>query len=137
MFLKKAGTIIFAGCIIIWFLSNFPWEPPYAKDYQTLIKRARGNEEIISRLENEKAFEKMEKSYAGRLGKTIAPVFRPLGFDNWKVSVGLVGGFIAKEIVVGTLGTLHSVGEADEESETLRQALQNQLRPDGSKMYNP
>ncbi len=113
VYLKKAGTIIFVGCVFVWFLSNFPWNPQYS------------------------AFEKMEKSYAGRLGKTIAPVFRPLGFDNWKVSVGLVGGFIAKEIVVGTLGTLHSVAEADEESETLRQALQNATRPDGSKLYNP
>jgi len=60
-----------------------------------------------------------------------------LGFDDWKVSVGLVGGFIAKEIVVGTLGTLHSVGEADEESESLRQALQKATRPDGSNLYNP
>lgn len=113
VYLKKAGTIIFVGCVLVWFLSNFPWNPQYS------------------------TFERMEKSYAGRLGKTIAPVFRPLGFDDWRVSVGLVGGFIAKEIVVGTLGTLHSVGEVDEESESLRQALQNQLRPDGSKLFNP
>jgi ferrous iron transport protein B len=137
VYLKKAGTIIFAGCILVWFLSNFPWNPQYSKDYDTLIEQAEDNEELVMQLENEKAFEKLEKSYAGRLGKTIAPVFKPLGFGDWKVSVGLVGGFIAKEIVVGTLGTLHSVGEQDEESESLRQALQNQTRPDGSKMYNP
>ena len=137
VYLKKAGTIIFAGCVLIWFLSNFPWEPKYSKDYDTLIEQARGNGELINQLENEKAFEKLEESYAGRLGRTIAPIFRPLGFDDWKISVGLVGGFIAKEIVVGTLGTLHSVGEAGEESQSLRQALQNETRPDGSKLYNP
>ncbi len=137
VYLKKAGTIIFLGCILIWGLSNFPWNPQYSKDYDTLIEKAAGNEEQVVQLENEQAREKLEKSYAGKLGKAIAPVFKPLGFDDWKVSVGLVGGFIAKEIVVGTLGTLHSVGEANEESESLRQALQNQIQPDGNKMYNP
>ncbi len=137
VYLKKAGTIIFAGCVLVWFLSNFPWNPKYSKDYEVLIKQTEGNEEVVSQLENERAFEKLEKSYAGRLGRTIAPIFKPLGFNDWKISVGLFGGFIAKEIVVGTLGTLHSIGEADEESETLRQALQNEKRSDGSKLYNP
>ncbi len=137
VYLKKAGTIIFAGCVIVWFLSNFPWNPEYSKDYDALIKQAEGNEELMTRLENERAFEKMEKSYAGKIGRVIEPVFRPLGFDDWKVYIGLVGGFVAKEIVVGTLGTLYSIGEAGEESETLRQALQNETSPDGSRMYNP
>jgi len=137
VYLKKAGTIIFAGCVLVWLLSNFPWSPQYSKDYDKLIEQAKGNEELTTQLKNQKAFEKLEKSYAGKLGKAIAPVFRPLGFDNWKVSVGLVGGFVAKEIVVGTLGTLHSVGKVEAESENLRQALQNETRPDGSKMFTP
>jgi ferrous iron transport protein B len=137
VYLKKAGTIIFVACVFVWFLSNFPWNPQYSKDYDALIEQAKGNDELIVQLENEKAFEKMEKSYAGTIGKAIAPVFRPLGFDDWKVSVGLAGGFIAKEIVVGTLGTLHSVGEADEESQSLREALQNETHPDRNKLYNP
>ena len=137
IYLKKAGTIIFVGVLIIWVLSNFPWSPNYSKDYDTLIEQAQNNEEIITQLENERAFEKLEMSYAGKMGKAIAPIFKPLGFDDWKLSVGLIGGFVAKEIVVGTLGTLHSVGEADEESENLRQKLQSQTRPDGSKIFNP
>ena len=137
LYLKKAGTIIFVGCTLVWFLSNFPWNPQYSKDYDALIEQAKDNKEMVTQLENEKAAEKLEKSYAGKLGKAIAPVFKPLGFDDWKISVGLVGGFVAKEIVVGTLGTLHSIGKADEKSESLRQALQNQTRPDGNKMFNP
>ncbi|MBA7578095.1 ferrous iron transport protein B [Candidatus Atribacteria bacterium 1244-E10-H5-B2] len=137
IYLKKAGTIIFVGVLIIWVLSNFPWSPNYSKDYDTLIEQAQNNEEMVTQLENERAFEKLEMSYAGKMGKTIAPIFKPLGFDDWKLSVGLIGGFVAKEIVVGTLGTLHSVGEADEESENLRQRLQSQTRPDGSKKFNP
>ncbi|MEA3328581.1 MAG: ferrous iron transport protein B [Candidatus Omnitrophota bacterium] len=137
VYLKKAGTVIFVGCVLVWFLSNFPWQPEYSKDYDALVEKAGSNQELISRIENEKAFEKMGKSYAGSIGRAVAPVFKPLGFDDWKLSVGLLGGFIAKEIVVGTLGTLHSVGEADEESTGLRQALQKQTRADGSKMYSP
>jgi ferrous iron transport protein B len=137
VYLKKAGTIIFAGCILVWFLSNFPWNVQYSKNYNLLVEQAGDNEELVESLENQKAYEKLEKSYAGKLGKAIAPVFKPLGFDEWRVSVGLVGGFIAKEIVVGTLGTLHSIGEADEESEGLRQTLQRQRRPDGSRMFTP
>lgn len=137
IYLKKAGTIIFVGVLIVWFLSNFPWTPNYSKDYDTLIEQVQNNEEIVTQLENERAFEKLEMSYAGKMGKAIAPIFKPLGFDDWKLSVGLIGGFVAKEIVVGTLGTLHSVGEVDEESESLRQRLQSQTRPDGSKKFNP
>lgn len=137
IYLKKAGTIIFVGVLIVWFLSNFPWTPNYSKNYDTLIEQAQNNEEIVTQLENERAFEKLEMSYAGKMGKAIAPIFKPLGFDDWKLSVGLIGGFVAKEIVVGTLGTLHSVGEVDEESESLRQRLQSQTRPDGSKKFNP
>ena len=137
VYLRKAGTVIFAGCVLVWFLSNFPWNPQYSKDYGSLIEQAQGGEETISRLENAKSYEKLEKSFAGSLGRAISPVFRPLGFDDWKVSVGLVGGFAAKEIIVGTLGTLYSVGEVDEESEGLRGALRKETRPDGSKRYNP
>lgn len=137
VYLRKAATIIFAGCVIVWFLSNFPWNPSYSRNYDTLIKEAQGDQQLIVQLENEKLKERLENSYAGRIGKAISPIFKPLGFDDWKVSVGLVGGFIAKEIVVGTLGTLHAVGESDVESETLRKALQNVKRPDGSKIYSP
>ena len=109
VYLKKAGTVIFIGCVLVWFLSNFPWNPQHPT----------------------------QDSYAGRLGRVIAPVFKPLGFDDWRLSVGLIGGFIGKEIVVGTLGTLYSVDQAGNGATTLREALQNQTRADGEKMYTP
>jgi ferrous iron transport protein B len=113
VYLKKAGTVIFAGCIFIWFLSNFP-------------QGAHGN-----------AAEKMKNSFAGRIGRTIAPVFKPTGFNDWRVSVGLIGGLVAKEVLVGTLGTLYSVDASDEDRGTLRQALKSDTRPDGSRLYSP
>ncbi|MFC1632176.1 ferrous iron transport protein B [Candidatus Omnitrophota bacterium] len=112
VYLKKAGTIIFAGSMLFWALSNFGPNIP----------------------EQANARQRLEHSYAAGLGKAVAPVFEPLGFGDWKISVGLVGGFIAKEIVVSTLGTLHA---AEPKQQGLRQALQNQTRPDGTKVYTP
>ena len=113
LYLTKAGTVIFAGCIIIWALSNFP-QP---------------NDKKLSPMQ------KMEQSYAGKIGKTIAPIFKPLGFDDWKISVGLVGGLVAKEIVVGTLGTLYSVESQNKEA--LRDELKNAKRSDGKNLFMP
>jgi ferrous iron transport protein B len=158
VYLKKAGTIILAGCVIVWFISNFPWNPVYSKDYAELIENAEAEyttavegveegspqslaaketlEQTRSGLENDRASEKLRKSYAGRLGRTIEPVMRPLGFD-WKIGVSLIGGVLGKEIVVGTLGTLHAVGHADETSESLRESLRKDTWPDGRKVYTP
>jgi len=135
LYLKKAGTIIFAGCVAVWLISNFPWNPGYSKDYMALIEKTK-DEEVVAQLKNEMAFEKLEKSYAGSLGRTVEPFIRPLGFD-WKIGVGLIGGFVAKEIVVGTLGTLYSVGEAEEESKALRESIKEDTWPDGRKVYTP
>jgi len=147
LYLKKAGTIIFAGCILVWFLSNFPWNPQYSRDYDALKQKAEADfasglvtkeamNETIANLKNEQASEKMQKSYMGGLGRIIEPAVRPLGFD-WKIGVGLAGGFVAKEIVVGTLGTLYAVGKADEEAVSLRERLQNDTWPDGRKIFTP
>ncbi|MFH2138668.1 MAG: ferrous iron transport protein B [Candidatus Omnitrophota bacterium] len=114
LYLKKAGTIIFAGCVLIWFLSNFPLAGA-----------------------NLNAYEKMENSYAGRMGKAVAPVFKPLGFGEWKIAVALVSGVVGKEIVVGTLGTLYSVGELCGEADILREELKKATRDDGSKLFTP
>jgi ferrous iron transport protein B len=138
LYLKKAGTIIFAGCVIMWFLSNFPWNPGYSKDYSTLIQSAQGNREFIKSLERERNLEKIEKSYAGRLGKILVPVFRPMGIRDWRLSMGLVGGVFAKEIVVATLGTLYAAGGEEEKVDaSLREALRGAKSQDGSPYYTP
>jgi len=84
--------------------------------------------------------EKIEKSYAGKIGKAVIPVLRPLGLNDWRMAVGLTGGVVAKEIIVGILGTLYKAGKAggkDENPMTLRDVLRRQVRADGSKLYNP
>lgn len=137
LYIKKAGTVIFVSAIFIWFLSNFPFNPQLSKDYDNLIVEAGDNEELINKLETQQAYEKSEKSLAATLGKFITPVLKPIGVKDWKLTVGLIGGFIAKEIVVSTLGTLHSVSEADEESQTLRNALLTVQDEHGNKLYSP
>jgi ferrous iron transport protein B len=99
IFLKKAATILFAGAIIIWFLSVFPWD-------------ATNGGEIL------------ENSYAASIGHAIEPVIAPLGFD-WKAGVALFTGFVAKELVVGTLGILYGV----ESEEAIAEAIAVDFNP--------
>lgn len=140
LYVKKAGTVILVGALVVWFLSNFPKDVQYSRDYDGLIKEAAGNEEMVSRLQMGMESERMEKSYAGTIGKAITPALKPLGFDDWRIAVGLTGGIVAKEIIVGILGTLYNAGKTggdDEDAATLRQSLQRQVRADGTRMYNP
>jgi len=138
LYLKKAGSLIFVGCVIMWFLSNFPWNPELSRDYNTLIKKAGENREAINSLRKQKTREKMEKSLAGRVGKALVPALKPLGMDDWRLGVGLLGGFFAKEIVVATMGTLYAVEEqGGQEITTLGNALKKARRKDGTPFYNP
>ncbi|MFC1809355.1 ferrous iron transport protein B [Candidatus Omnitrophota bacterium] len=136
-YIKKAGTVIFAGCMLVWLFGNFPAQTEYSKDYDSLISDAAGNESIVMQLGSEQAMEKMEHSYAGRIGKAVLPVFRPLGFNDWRIPVALLGGFVAKEIVVGTLGTLYAVSQSIEDDTSLRGALRNAKDSNGNPMYTP
>ncbi|MCP4650829.1 MAG: ferrous iron transport protein B [PVC group bacterium] len=134
MYLKKAGTIIFAGCVIVWFLSNYPQDVSYSRNYDALLQSQKGYIEQIVELEKQREAEKLKKSYAGSLGRLTVPIFRPLGFGDWRLSVALISGIVGKEIVVGTLGTLYAVGD---DSAALGRALRNIERTDGSKLFTP
>lgn len=83
LFLMRAGTIIFGVVVLIWFLSSMPWGVEYAS----------------------------AGSWLGQIGSFIAPIFSPLGFGQWQASVSLIFGFLAKEVIVGTFGTLFGAGE--------------------------
>lgn len=105
LYVKKAGTTILAMSIVMWFLLSHPIPPPNP----TLTPGQMGQVTL-------------SHSYAGRLGHWLEPVMKPLGFD-YKITMGLFAGLAAKEIIVSTLGTVYSLGEADEKSGELRQAL--------------
>jgi ferrous iron transport protein B len=141
MFLKKMGGYILAGSVVVWTLTAFPHNISYSKNYdleieqvktyfQTEIEAARESDKAllaqkqdvaVSELITEKKAEKAEKSFMGRIGKVVAPIFSPIGID-WRGSVALLTGFVAKEIVVSTMGILYAADER-EDSEALKNAL--------------
>ncbi|MEG6585133.1 ferrous iron transport protein B [Dendrosporobacter sp. 1207_IL3150] len=209
LYLRKAGTIILAVSILVWFLTNYPAEVEYSKDFGQLTAQVEttfdenvknsilaplslekledneilasmvasiqaveeeyntaseeagedtamlaaldtekevklqeieasnpelytfaqqyigfetAKEDEIGALEQDQASEKLAGSYAGQFGHFIEPAIRPLGFD-WKIGVGLFAGFTAKEVLVSTIGTIYSIGDADETSSDLKSAL--------------
>ena len=211
LYLKKAGTIILAASILMWFLTTYPKDIEYSKDYDALLAQAEASytqqvsEEVLSKLEiedinqNEKlaaligtiqnleeefaaateeleedtpeyvtleeekavknqeletangelytyaakyveltqgledekgkiendiSGEELEKSYAGQFGKVIEPAIKPLGFD-WRIGIALVSGASAKEVVVSTMGTIYSLGDASENVHSMTKALQD------------
>ena len=140
LYLKKAGTIILAMAIIIWILFTFPKiGDNYSTDYNAEIASLEESfesgkitevelEESIAVIEGNMADEEMTYSTAGRVGHFIEPVFKPLGFD-WRMAIATISGIAAKEVVVSTMGTLYSITEADEESQSLRDTLKNEYSP--------
>ena len=125
LFIKKAGTFIAGASMIIWFLSSYPHSGAIEESYTRKIEAVQ-SEEAKAALENEMAAKALENSYLGRIGKTIEPFFSPIGFD-WRMSVAVVAGLAAKEVVVSTLATLYAVGDADERSNTLIQRLRDNV----------
>ena len=143
MFLKKMGGIILVGSVIIWALSAFPRNTVIAENYQARIAdlSATYNEKIriadetgrerlqverdqaVRQLQNAKAAEQIGSSHMGRIGRFLAPVFEPMGID-WRGGVALLAGFVAKEIVVSTLGVLYAV-DREEGGDALSQALKS------------
>lgn len=112
-FLRKAGTIILGLSIVIWVLSTFP-EP---------------NKELLEgKTEAEQAAISLEQSMLGTMGRTIEPVIKPLGMD-WKMGVGLLVSFGARELFVSAMGTIYALGDVDEESESLRERLMKEVDP--------
>jgi len=141
MYVKKAGTIILAISVIMWFLFTFPMigEEEYSQDYLMQLEALEQSYETgeiteikyqdqVAAIEAEMAAEKLEFSAAGRMGKFIEPVFRPLGFD-WRMVVASISGVAAKEVIVSSFGTLFSIGGADETSEGLQDKLRDNYHP--------
>jgi ferrous iron transport protein B len=159
-YLKKVGGVILVASVIIWFLGYFPREANYSRNYDILILDTKENYQlllneakddkskfqkiqdemnmVIKNIELEKEAERQEQSYIGRIGLFILPVMEPLGFD-WKMSIGLLSGLSAKEVVVGTLGVLYQAGEDDEQQliNKLRQQTYKSGDKKGQLVFNP
>ena len=135
VFVFDAGKVIMIISLVLWAFSSFgPTEKrnKIEENYAILIKNDPVNE---NKYLAEKSSALLENSYAGIMGRSIEPVIRPLGYD-WKIGIALITSFAAREVFVGTMATLYSVGEnADENSETLRNKMSAAKRADGSPVY--
>ncbi len=134
IFVVDAGRVIIVISLILWALSTYgPKDKMHAVEdhYEQLVKANPADEAELNRQKNT---ELLANSYAGILGKSIEPAIQPLGFD-WKIGIALITSFAAREVFVGTMATLYSVEESDDDQSTLMQKMQSATRPDGTKVY--
>jgi ferrous iron transport protein B len=137
LYLRKAGTIILGISIFLWAMTSFPGLPEADKagfetERETVEATAGIDEdelaERLSEIDNLESEAALTYSTAGRVGHAMEPLLRPMGFD-WKIGTALIGAFAAKEVFVAQMGIVYSIGEADEESESLREKLRNTYTP--------
>ena len=140
-YLHKMGGIILVASIIIWFLGYFPRETSRTADFKQQIASIENTQispeekaKQLQEIEHQMAMDHQENSYIGRIGQIISPVMEPLGF-NWKISVSLLSGMAAKEIVVSTLSVLYT--GSDEGEQALTERLLQEKNPDGTDVFTP
>ena len=156
-YLKKMGGIILLASIIIWALGHYPTNIEYSENYTEIENRIKSDytskissattktqvsvltAELSTKIDSiqmKKMGEQQEKSFIGRIGKFVEPVMRPMGFD-WKMSVALLTGIAAKEVVISTMGVLYQAEpNADETSQTLMNNLKEQTYTSGPMIGN-
>ncbi|GMW06755.1 MAG: ferrous iron transport protein B [Gammaproteobacteria bacterium] len=141
VFLIRAGTVIFSVAVVIWALAYFPRPEGNAAAFVEQRTAAQSElqgaalDERMRQIENAEIAANIEGSYLGRIGKFVAPLFAPLGWD-WKVSAAVVAGFPAREVVVAVLGTIYAVGsEVDSGDDALVERLRNATWPDGRPVF--
>jgi ferrous iron transport protein B len=135
IFVFDAGKVIMIISLILWGLSSFgPGNSmqKVAQRYEELKAQPGAN---TSKLNHEFQTAKLEASYAGIMGKSIEPVITPLGYD-WKIGIALITSFAAREVFVGTMATLYSVGDDDKGSLLLKEKMKAAVRPDGRPVFN-
>jgi ferrous iron transport protein B len=153
LFLRRAGTVILGISILLWFLATYPRshviERQFALQRQTVTSNTgiapaspeaeKAKAAQLDALTNEERGAALRNSFAGRIGQALEPLIAPLGFD-WKIGIGIVASFAAREVFVSTMSTVYNVGEYEKSRESTRslaQTLQAQKRPDGSTLYTP
>ena len=153
-FLTRAGTVILGINIVLWFLATYPKSSKLDTQFEaqrtaitnsfnavSLTTGTGGSsnqlaalQEQIEAVNQEESGEKLRHSFAGMMGRAIEPVIAPLGFD-WKIGIGIVASFAAREVFVSTMSTVYNVGAVDDDLKNLEQTLQEQVRPDGTPVY--
>lgn len=130
-FVLEAGKVIIAISIVLWVLATYGPSKQFdaiEKKYTAIEVNSTDSVQLAS-LERDKAAEKLENSYAGILGQTIEPAIKPLGFD-WKIGIALITSFAAREAFVGTMSTIYSVDNGDEQTATIRNKMRDAKNPE-------
>lgn len=148
IFLKQAGTVILCINIVLWFLATYPRSGDVTRQYDARraavtataptspsVEQKAATEAEIEALDTEEAGVRLSRSFAGRLGHAIEPFIAPLGFD-WKIGIGIVTSFAAREVFVSTVSTIYNVGSDDDaRMDGLVKTLKEQKRPNGTPLY--
>ena len=145
LFLRRAGTVILGINILLWFLATYPRSSEIEEQFSQ--RRAQWKQSVSNpptpaetetglQLDHEEAGEKLRQSFAGRLGRAIEPTLKPLGFD-WKIGIGIVTSFAAREVFVSTLSVVYNVGGDGENTASLAEVMKFERRSDGRAMYTP
>jgi ferrous iron transport protein B len=135
VFVFDAGKVIMVISLLLWGLSSFGPSDKRSNIQQTYADKIQQDPLHAVQYEREQSAALLEHSYAGILGRAIEPAIEPLGYD-WKIGIALITSFAAREVFVGTMATLYSVGEAESDSgETLTAKMQSAKRSDGSMVY--
>ena len=144
LFLRRAGTVILGINILLWFLAAYPRSAVRERQFQDQRAALRlGNPPDLgvrlAELDRLEAGERLRHSFAGHLGRAIEPVIAPLGFD-WKMGIGIVASFAAREVFVSTMSLVYNVGDGGDTeagARRLEQTFREQQRPDGRPAYSP
>ena len=132
-FVTEAGKIILAFSVLLWLMASFGPGEPFAKA-DTIVREANSNTSLTAEaLEVEIASYRLEHSYIGILGKAIEPIIRPLGYD-WKIGIALISSFAAREVFVGSLATIYSVGS--EEETPIKNRMAQEKRVNGQPVFD-
>jgi ferrous iron transport protein B len=126
VFIFEAGKIIIAVSIILWVLASYG--PSEAMQSAEIKAKQSIQQDSTQNYENVLASYKLEASYAGHFGKVIEPVIAPLGYD-WKIGIALITSFAAREVFVGTISTIYSIGSEEENITSLKERLRNEKDP--------
>jgi ferrous iron transport protein B len=136
-FVFGAGKIILALSIILWFLGSHGPEKGFDNAESLVIKKVKMENRLddLEYVNDQISSHKLENSYIGIMGKSIEPIIRPLGYD-WKIGIAVVSSFAAREVFVGTLATIYSVGSHSDEESTIKNRMGAEVHPDGRKVFN-
>jgi len=140
LFLRRAGTVILGINILLWFLATYPKAGADSAGSFPATSTALGGgmtPESLVIVQSDVAGEALRNSYAGRIGRFIEPAIRPLGFD-WKIGIGIVASFAAREVFVSTMSVVYNVGgpeDSDGGTAGLAEVMKTERRPDGSAVY--